>query len=610
MKDRTKTKQTRLLHRIQNQQFRKLFVKNWLLVFFSIMLPLVICMAALQLLSSRSLLHEMDTSVQRSVRNTNATLETLFEEVCDTLEKQSGDWTVLSFLQEERENPTRYSSVEQAGKILNRLIADKRENLYFSVDVYSQFSDYLASTLYRSQQIQWIPDQSLVELFNTCLEKEPHQTMFAVPRTASYLGQNKRVLTVYRVAVSTEGKRAFVSISVDVDKLIDYIVDKEIPNQGAYVIVDSQGQVLMDTTDTLYEQTITLPEKQSAVTSSTETINGTQMFVSWTGMKYFDWKCVQMIPMEEYRHSMNQLRKMMLVILLAGVLASFILSYGATEKLFRPVEAILQVLENPPERENIGKKNDEIQFLLYRILQLFQKNMALEHEILDRVLALRRARAKALQEQMTPHFINNVLQTINWLAVEETGDENSQTSQAIILLADIINTGKQQKYSLTTVEEEIVYIKKFVELERLRYGSEIVCNYEIQEEAESMLIPSISLQTLVENSISHGFRTRCGQGCIYVRIQVSEQGGLYICVDDDGEGMDQKTIDDIFKQLEQDDIYVGEHLGLINFFQRFRLIYGEECKFAIHESKYGGVCVEVTTPNVVGEEWYQYVEKT
>lgn len=73
MKDRMKTKQTRLLHRIQNQQFRKLFVKNWLLVFFSIMLPLVICMAALQLLSSRSLLHEMYTSVQRSVRNTNAT---------------------------------------------------------------------------------------------------------------------------------------------------------------------------------------------------------------------------------------------------------------------------------------------------------------------------------------------------------------------------------------------------------------------------------------------------------------------------------------------------------------------------------------------------------
>ena len=610
MTDRKKQKYSGLLHRVQNQQYRRLFLKNWLLVFLSIMLPLVVCVAALQILSSRSLLHEMETSVQRSVRNTNSTLETLFEEVCDTLEKQSGDEAILSFLQEERTSPAKYSYVEQAGKILDRLMTDKRENLYFSVDAYSQISDYLASTLYRGQQIQWIPDQSLADLFAAGLESVPHQTLFAAPRTASYLGQKKRVLTVYRVAVSSEGKKAFVSISVDVDKLADYIVDSEVPNQGAYLIVDSEGRVLMDTSSAMYEQSITLPEKHSAVTSSTEVINGTQMFVSWTGMDYFGWKCVQMIPMEEYQHSMNQLRKMMLVILLAGVLASFVLSYGATEKLFRPVEAILQILENPPEQENIGKKNDEIQFLLYRILQLFQKNMALEHEILDRVLALRRAKAKALQEQMTPHFINNVLQTINWLAVEETGDENSRTSQAIILLADIINTGKQQKYSLTTVDEELAYIKKFVELERLRYGSEIVCRYEIQEEARTMLIPGISLQTLVENSISHGFRTRCGQGTIYISIQVSEQGGLHLCVEDDGEGMDQETIDQIFNQLEQDDIYVGEHLGMINFFQRFRLIYGEECKFAIYRSKYGGACIEVTTPNVVGEEWYQYVEKT
>ena len=70
---------------------------------------------------------------------------------------------------------------------------------------------------------------------------------------------------------------------------------------------------------------------------------------------------------------MNQLRKMMLVILLTGVLVSFVLSYGATEKLFRPVEAIFAGIRKSSGAGNIGKKNDEIQFLLYRILQLFQK---------------------------------------------------------------------------------------------------------------------------------------------------------------------------------------------------------------------------------------------
>ena len=55
-------------------------------------------------------------------------------------------------------------------------------------------------------------------------------------------------------------------------------------------------------------------------------------------------------------------------------------------------------------------------------------------------------------------------------------------------------------------------------------------------------------------------------------------------------------------QLEKDFIYAGEHVGLINFFQRFLLIYGEDCRFDIRKSEYGGACVEVITP-ALGDEW-------
>ena len=113
---------------------------------------------------------------------------------------------------------------------------------------------------------------------------------------------------------------------------------------------------------------------------------------------------------------------------------------------------------------------------------------------------------------MTPHFINNVLQVINWLAISETGNDNSRTSQAIILLADIIDESKQQKYSLVTVDDEISYTRKFLELERLRYGEGIVCHYDIAPAVLGKLIPGISLQTLVENAVAHGFRARAGRG--------------------------------------------------------------------------------------------------
>ena len=597
----------RFIHRIQNHQFQKLFFKNWLQVFLCIMLPLVFCAVAIQHYSAESLLREMDTSVQRSVRNTNATLETLLEEVCDTLEKESYDSRITGFLQEERTLPASYKFVAQANAVLDRITTDCRESLYYSVDTYSAVSDFLVSSLYRGQSYGWITDKSLVSAFNEYLDENPQKSLFAVPRTASYLGQERRVITVYQIMATTKEKRAFVSVSVDVEKLVGYIIDKKVSNQGIYIIVDSNDRVILDTSRQMKDQRLYLPESEKMVSSVTENINGQKMRMSWMGMERFGWKCVQIIPMDEYQYNAVRLQRMVILIILFGVIASILLSYGTTVMLFRPVEAILQLLENPSKQDEIRNDNNEIQYLLFRILELFQKNIALENEMIDRLHALRRARAKALQEQMTPHFINNVLQTINWIAVEETGNENSVTSQSLILLADIIDTGKKQKYCFTTVAEEIEYTRKFVELERLRYGQGIACHYEIEPAAERLLIPGISLQTLVENSIAHGFRTKGGCGNIYVNIRINEQGGLYICVEDDGEGIETVIVERIFEMLEKDYIYTGEHLGLINLFQRFLLIYGESCHFNIRKSSYRGACVEILTPRV-STEWLQFID--
>ena len=598
----------RFIHRIQNHQFQKLFFKNWMQVFLCIILPLIFCTIAIQHYSARSLLREMDKSVQRSIRNTTATLETLFEEVCDTLEKETLDNNITGILQEERTLPASYGYVTQVNTALDRITTDRRESLYYSVDAYSEGSDFLVSSLYRGQSYGWIADKSLVAAFEQYLDENPQQRLFAVARTANYVGEESRVITVYQIVATVAEMRAFVSVSVDAEKLIGYIVDNEVPNQGAYLIVDNKNQVVLDTSGQMNDQMLSLPEAGDVVSSFTEDINGQQMRVSYTNMEHFGWKCVQIIPMEEYQHNAIRLQRMVVLIVVFGVMAGILLSYGATVKLFRPVEAILRLLENPSEQDKIGNENDEIQYLLFRILELFQKNIALENEMVDRLHALRRARAKALQEQMTPHFINNVLQTINWIAIEETGDENSATSQALILLADIIDTGKKQKYSLTTVAEEIEYTRKFVALERLRYGQGIICHYEITSDAEGMFIPGISLQTLVENSIAHGFRTKGGCGNIYVSIRTNGQSGLNICVEDDGEGMEPEAIESIFTMLKQDDIYIGEHLGLINLFQRFLLIYGETCSFDIRKSGHGGVCVEIVTSRV-NMEWLQFLDK-
>lgn len=595
-------KKKQFLYHIQNRQFIRLFFKNWMLVFFSIMLPLGSCTIAIQYYSNKGMLQEIDASAQRSMRNTKATLEMLLGEAEDLLEKERLDQDIRDFLDTERSNPARYGFSEKVNDVLERLEKDKRESLYYSLDTYAASTDFLASTLYRGQLSRYLEDQSLMDIFESYRENNPKDLFFAVSRTPAYLGKKTRVLTMYYIVGALEEKASFVSVSINIEKLIDYITDNTDAAQGSYLITDKDNKVLFDTSGILSDLEFVLPEQTMENMSVTKEIDSQNMMISWTDMEFFGWHCVQLIPMEQYHYNSIRLKETISIIILLGGMLSLLLSYATSRKLFRPVDAILRILEDPSDQENIGQQNGEIQYLLMRILELFQRNISLETEMLNRVFALRRAKAKALQEQMTPHFINNVLQTINWIAIGETGEEDSITSQSIILLADILETGKNQKYCLTTVEKEVEYTRKFIELEKLRYGNGIVCHYEIEKAARGMAIPGISLQTLVENSISHGFRTRNGCGEIYVTIRKTEEGGLYISVQDNGTGIEQEVIERIFTQLDKDEIYVGDHLGLINFFQRFLLIYGETCHFHIGASSYGGAWVEIRTPQI-SEEW-------
>lgn len=590
-------KRSRFKYRIKNRQFRRLFLKNWIQIFLCVMAPLVLCTWLIRFFSMQSLLREMDAAADRSTGNMVATLDSLFDEVYESIEKKVADDDFIMFFQTEREDPQRYFYISMVRSVLQKINADYRENLYDSVDVYSEIGNYILSSPRRGQAAERFGDQSLLETYQEHVKKFENDIFFAVPRASvRETGQKeKRVLTFYwRKKIRLESE-AFVAVSIDEEKLIHSIMNN---NQGqeSYLILDQDNRVLLDTSG---KRTGEVFEGCSAEEgrSFSMTLDGNKMRVFRKPMKTFGWQCIQMVPLEAFEESNIRLERLTLLIFGMGLAAAFVVSYHAAVRLFGPIEAILSLLEHPSEQMEIGDETGEIRYMLVKILELFQKNMILEKEMVERVLALRRARAKALQEQMTPHFLNNVLQAINWNAIAETGSEESVTSRSILLLADILNTGKE-KNNMTTIEEEVEYTRKFVELECLRYGPGIQCHFFVAPGAGRQPVPCISLQTLVENSISHGLQPKNGIGNIYVELTVNGRGGIHILVEDDGVGIEEETCRRITAMLSKEYIYVGEHLGLINLFQRFRLIYGEKCSFKIGTGKYGGARVEIDTPKL------------
>lgn len=582
-----------------NKVFGRLFFKNWLLVFICIVTPLILGVFTMQHYSNESLLREIDAAMERSAANTTSTVCALFNEASTILRTEATDEDIGAFLQSTNSEFQTYEDVVTVRAVQKLVQSCYRESLYFSVDVYSFASNRIVSSYYQGQHYSLMDDESLLACYDSYIQSRPTAALFAVGRIATDIYRNDvSVITIYKTIGGFSGK-GFLAISVDTDKLISHIASYHNFGQDhdAYLLVDENNQIVMDTTskmDGLYLDYL-VEGQESPITKS---VDGQQMRIGVHDLGMFNWKCIQMIPVEQMEMSSARLRGLLFEIILFGMISAFVISYLVTKKLFHPIRAILMLLKNPSNESLDVDERDEYQYLLVQILELFQKNITLETQMTERVLALRSARAKALQGQMTPHFLNNVLQSINWIAIEETGLEQSRTSEAIMLLAETIRMGKSQKTNYTTVESEIAYTKQYVKLEQLRHGMGIHCYYQIDEDALDREIPCMSIQPLVENAIIHAMVE--DEGDIYITIRGNENHGIYIQVEDNGTGIEQATIDRIMEQMKQEYIYLGEHLGIINLFQRFRLLYGDNCQFSIGRSRFGGTCVQINTPEKRG----------
>ena len=582
------------IKKLRNRHFKKIFLKNWLTVFLSIVLPLTACVLFVHYNNQRTLLDEIDVSAQRSTLNVTSTLETLFQEACDTLEREVLDQNTSLFFSAKPSFPPSYSFITLVNQMKTRVNADYHDSLYYSLDCYSASCNFLVSTTFQGQFYQWVDDSSLTDAFSRYRSIHPDALLFAVRREAL----DADVITIYRSQPFPSYQDSFVSISIDPEKLVRYIVDAPNTKSSSFLLIDTDGKIVFDSSQTLVD---TAFEIQNDTHSFTLELNGRLVRVFWTPLGLFDWKCAQIIPLDEYQDGIHRLQELAFWVILLAIVISTFISYGVTTRLFHPIEAILNAVENPYSYQDTSESDDELKYILLQILELFQKNITLENETLKRVIALRRLRANALQKQMSPHFLNNILNIINWTAIEETGNENSLTSQQLILLSDMIRTMKEQTGNLTTVAAEMEYTKKFMKLESLRFGPYIHCSYDIDGSILQAPIPAISLQTLVENAIAHGLQPKNAAGNICVRIAPNETEGLFISVEDDGIGMEQSKIDQIFSALGQEFVSAQEHIGLINLFQRFRLIYGDDCAFRIENIPGGGLRVVINTPRISPE---------
>lgn len=198
-----------------------------------------------------------------------------------------------------------------------------------------------------------------------------------------------------------------------------------------------------------------------------------------------------------------------------------------------------------------------------------------------------KARLEALQAQIRPHFLFNVLNTI--IMFSRTDPEKSR--ELLVMLAQFFRRSLSHRGEMITVQDEIDYVNTYLALEKARFGEKLQVKLRLDPRALGLQIPILTIQPLVENAVMHGLAPKEEGGTIGVRVR-RRQGHLQICIMDDGVGIPPERLSRVLEL----GFGTNHGIGMSNVNERLISLYGEGYRLRIRSRPGSGTAVRIRIP--------------
>jgi|GraSoiStandDraft_41_1057321.scaffolds.fasta_scaffold03723_10 two-component system LytT family sensor kinase len=199
-------------------------------------------------------------------------------------------------------------------------------------------------------------------------------------------------------------------------------------------------------------------------------------------------------------------------------------------------------------------------------------------------LRLNEARLAALSRQINPHFLFNTLNSVASL-IRVDPDE---ARRVVYKLSKILRRLLRRQDNLTPLGEELSFIDDYLSIEMVRFGDKLRVVKDIDPATLDLLVPSMLLQPLVENSIRHGLSSKVDGGTVRLRSHLAGHR-LQILVEDDGVGIPEAILATLFEQ----------GIGVSNVNERLKVLFGENYKMWIDSRPGDGTSTGIEIPEQV-----------
>lgn len=497
-----------------------------------------------------------------------------YEELTDYeqfLINQSIEYTLSYYLQNTRDD------------IVNALFITNDHHTFITTKKYGITS---LKSAYRIEETSW---------YKELLSSQQNFT-FMNAHSQSYLGNDEKVFSIARLIKDPITQKQLGVLMADMDTVILSKLLNEI-NLGVnttIVILDGEGQSIYSTS----EVSKTLIQKLKEDDSESIIDSKDKYQVINRRFEKLPWEINVLLSETE---TFRKISGMYIVgggIVLLGVVIVLVLYTVMSRRLTDPINEMLYTIKiiEEGQLETRFEVNDSHEFiqLSHSLNSMLDEINQLINREYQATIEKQRAEFHALQSQIQPHFLYNILTGL--MGLNRLGERDK-------IETTIINLTKQMRYILeqndnSTLDDEFRLLRSYCELQQLRFGERLSFEFTLEESLKKYLIPKLLLQPIVENAIIHGLEKKGSGGQLTIkaeRIQSTESPNkpsgefIQIQISDNGVGFDQTIID------------MTNSVGLKNTKKRLE-VFHKEAQLMIESQVNVGTTVTYLIPIEEGEQ--------
>lgn len=500
-------------------------------------------------------------------------------------------------------------SSESVGSVLTLLYDNNKDN----VDNIALFSeDGMLVEAVPAARLKPNLDVTGEPWFRDALEKTENQH-FSLPHVQYIFDNNENqyrwVISLSRAVELTSGTSTAQGILlVDISySSLEQLFDGVTAGKGGYVyLISSDGELLyhpkMQLIDSGRMQENNVAAAAYKDGNHMEEFDGSSRFVTIKSIGYTGWKVVGVTP--ENVVTLNTIKTRLFIVFIIALILfilALINSY-ISSRITNPIKELeksVGILEEGNldvpvyaggsyEIQHLGKSIGD----MAAQIRLLMKDIVTEHE------AKRKQEFDTLQSQINPHFLYNTLDIIVWMIENE---QKAEAVKAVTALARFFRISLSKGKSIITVRDELEHVRNYLMIQHMRFKNKFT--YEIQAEDGVLELASLKLmlQPLVENAIYHGMEFMDGDGEILLKVW-KEEGDLYFSVIDNGLGMTEEQVGNLFTGASHVDSKRGSGIGVKNVNERIKLYFGEKYGLSIESEPDEGTTVKIHLPVVTYSE--------